>query len=184
MKTLNDLDPELRQRLAGIRLLLMDVDGVLTDGLIHLDDSGVETKLFSTRDGLALYWLRQYGLRTGIISGRQSRATLLRCQDLGIDEIHLGATHKIPVFEDIIRRTGIAAETIAYIGDDVIDLSLIQRAGVSAAPADAHPEVLARVDIVLDQPGGRGAVRHFLDLWLAATGHWETAIEDMLRGNY
>ena len=184
MKKLDDLTPDLRQKLAGIRLLLLDVDGVLTDGLIILDDHGVESKSFSTRDGLSLFWMRRYGLRTGVISGRNSPGTRLRCQDLGMDEIHLGVPHKIPVFEEILQRTGLPPAAVAYIGDDVIDLALIARAGVSAAPADGHPEVLARVDIVLNYPGGRGAVRHFLDLWLAASGQWDSALEDMIRGTY
>jgi len=184
VKTIEDLSPELRGKLAGIQLLLMDVDGVMTDGLISLDDNGIETKIFSTRDGLALYWMRKLGLKTGVISGRKSRATLLRCQDLGMDEIHLGTMHKGPVFEDMLKRTGIPAKQIAYIGDDVIDLCLMEKTGVSAAPIDAHPEVLARVDLILDRPGGRGAIRHFLDLWLAATGRWDAAMQDIIHGNF
>lgn len=184
LKQLDNLSPELRRKLAEIRLLLLDVDGVLTDGLIYLSDEGIETKSFSTRDGLSLFWMRNYGLRTGVISGRNSPGTRLRCQDLGMDEIHLGVPHKIPVFEEILQRTGLRAEAVAYIGDDVIDLSLIARAGVSAAPSDAHPEVLKHVDIVLDYPGGHGAVRQFLDLWLAATGQWDSALKDMMHGKY
>jgi 3-deoxy-D-manno-octulosonate 8-phosphate phosphatase (KDO 8-P phosphatase) len=183
-KTLENLSPDLRQKLAKVRLLIMDVDGVLTDGLVHLDDNGVESKNFSTRDGLALVWMRQYGLATGVISGRKSLATEIRCQDLHIDEIHLGALHKIPILEDIISRRGLAPETIAYIGDDVVDLPVMARVGVSAAPNDAHFEALRKADIMLDFPGGKGAVRHFLDLWLMATGRWDFALEDIYNGNF
>ncbi|MFZ5433803.1 MAG: KdsC family phosphatase [Calditrichota bacterium] len=184
MKTINDLSSEIRAKLAEIRLLIMDVDGVLTDGLINLDDNGIETKSFSTRDGLALFWMKRFGLKTGVISGRKSAATQIRCEDLHLDEIHLGTMYKTPVFEEILARMGIPASAVAYIGDDIIDLCLLKRAGVSAAPADAHPEVLSQVDIVLDLPGGHGAVRHFLDLWLAATGQWDKAMEEILHGNF
>jgi 3-deoxy-D-manno-octulosonate 8-phosphate phosphatase (KDO 8-P phosphatase) len=162
----------------------MDVDGVLTDGLIHLDDHGVESKVFSTRDGLALMLVRHYGMATGVISGRRSPGTEQRCRDLQMDEIHLGCPHKLVALEEILQRTGIAPETIAFIGDDIIDLPIVSRVGLSAAPSDAHEEVLRRVDIVLDYPGGRGAVRQFLDLWLMVTGHWETSIEDILHGHF
>jgi len=162
----------------------MDVDGVLTNGLIRINDRGIESKTFSTRDGLGLIWVRKFGLRTGVISGRNSTATLARCIDLQMDEVHLGQLHKLPVYEEILKRLSLARETIAYIGDDIIDLPIITRAGISAAPRDAHPEVLKRVDIVLDAPGGSGAVRHFLDLWLQATNRWDAALEDIMNGNF
>jgi 3-deoxy-D-manno-octulosonate 8-phosphate phosphatase (KDO 8-P phosphatase) len=183
VKTLQDLPEDLRERLRRVRLLLLDVDGVLTNGLIYLDDHGVETKRFSTRDGLAVWWVRKFGLLTGVISGRPSPATELRCRDLGMDEVHTAQPRKLPVFEEIMARRGIAAGEIAYIGDDVVDLPVLKRVGVSAAPSDAHPEVLKQVDLALDHPGGGGAVRQFVELWLMAAGHWESAMEDMIRGN-
>jgi 3-deoxy-D-manno-octulosonate 8-phosphate phosphatase (KDO 8-P phosphatase) len=173
----------LRERLRRVRLLLLDVDGVMTDGYIYLDDHGSETKRFSTRDGLAVWWVRKFGLMTGVISGRPSPATELRCRDLGMDEVHTAQPRKLPVFEEIMARRGIAAGEIAYIGDDVVDLPVLNRVGVSAAPSDAHPEVLKRVDLILDHPGGGGAVRQFVELWLMAAGHWESAMEDVTRGN-
>jgi 3-deoxy-D-manno-octulosonate 8-phosphate phosphatase (KDO 8-P phosphatase) len=184
VKTISDLPPGVRERLSRIRLLMMDVDGVLTNSQVFLDEHGVESKAFSTRDGFALVWMRQYGLSTGAISGRKSAATELRCKDLHFDEIHVGNVHKIPVIEEIIVRTDIPREAIAYIGDDVIDIPVMQRVGLSAAPQDAHSEVLKQVDLVLDRPGGNGAVRHFLDLWLMASGQWDTAMKDIYRGNY
>ena len=182
--TLEELSPDVRQRLGQIRMLLLDVDGVLTDGQIRLDDNGVESKSFFTRDGLALVWVKQYGLATGAISGRKSPSTDHRCHDLHFDEIHLGHTHKLPILDDIVSRRNMPLEAIAYIGDDVLDLPIMKRVGISAAPSDAHTEVLRRVDIILDRPGGFGAVRCFLDLWLGATGRWETALEDIFRGNF
>jgi 3-deoxy-D-manno-octulosonate 8-phosphate phosphatase (KDO 8-P phosphatase) len=162
----------------------MDVDGVLTDGSLYLDDLGVETKQFSTRDGFALVWVRKYGLLTGAISGRRSPSTKQRCRDLKFDEVHLGAVHKYPIFEDIVKRRGLDVKEIAYIGDDVLDLPIMQQVGISAAPADAHPEVLKRVDIVLEHGGGCGAVRDFIDLWLHATGRGTSAIEDIYHGSF
>jgi len=160
----------------------MDVDGVLTDGRINLDDNGLETKTFAARDGLSLWWARSFGLLTGVISGRNSAATEIRCRDLLMDEIHMGQLHKVPILEEIIARRQITAQNIAYIGDDVVDLPIVKRVGFSAAPSDAHTEVLKRVDLVLDQPGGNGAVREFLDLWMAANGYWERAVEDIING--
>jgi 3-deoxy-D-manno-octulosonate 8-phosphate phosphatase (KDO 8-P phosphatase) len=182
--TLEELSSDVRRRLGQIRMLLLDVDGVLTDGRIHLDDNGVESKAFYTRDGFALVWVKQYGLLTGAISGRKSPATEQRCRDLHFDEIYVGDIHKLPILADIITRRSIPPEAIAYIGDDVLDLPIMRRVGISAAPSDAHIEVLRRVDIILDRPGGTGAVRRFLDLWLMATGRWDTALEDIFRGNF
>ena len=178
------LSPELQSRIANVRLLLMDVDGVLTDGCLYLDDNGVEAKQFSTRDGFALVWVRQYGLLTGVISGRLSPGTEKRCRDLKFDEVHLGSVHKFPVFEEIVKRRAMQPKEVAYLGDDVLDLPVMRSAGVSAAPSDSHPEVLQRVDLVLDYPGGRGAVRQFIDLWLAATGRGASSVEDIYHGNF
>lgn len=183
MKTQQDLSENLRERIKSIRLLLLDVDGVLTDGRIHLNDNGVETKVFSTRDGLSLWWVRKFGLLTGVISGRHSPSTELRCRDLLMDEIHLGRLHKVPILEEIISRRQLTASAIAYIGDDVVDLPVMKMVGFTAAPSDAHPEILKRVDLVLDQPGGGGAVREFLDLWMSVNGFWEKAVEDIIHGN-
>jgi 3-deoxy-D-manno-octulosonate 8-phosphate phosphatase (KDO 8-P phosphatase) len=132
---------------------------------------------------LAVWWVRRFGLLTGVISGRPSAATELRCLELAMDEVHTGQPRKLPVLDEIMARRGIAAGEIAYIGDDIVDLTVLRRVGVSAAPSDAHPEVLKRVDLTLDYPGGGGAVRQFIELWLMASGHWESAMEDVIRGN-
>ena len=162
----------------------MDVDGVLTNAGIYLNDAGQETKQFSTRDGFALVWVRRYGLRTGVISGRRSPATEIRCHDLKLDEVHLGSVHKFPVYEEIVKRLELDYSEVAFIGDDVLDLPVMKSAGVSAAPADAHPDVLQRVDLILEHPGGHGAVRDFVDLWLHATGQGTKALEDIYHGNF
>jgi 3-deoxy-D-manno-octulosonate 8-phosphate phosphatase (KDO 8-P phosphatase) len=184
LQSWESLSVDVRERLKKIRLLLLDVDGVLTDGFIHLNDQGSETKSFHVRDGFALVWVRNYGLKTGVISGRRSVATDLRCRDLKMDEIHLGTVHKRPVLDEIIQRTGIDRSMIAFVGDDVLDLPVMDHVGLCAAPSDAHPEVRKRVDILLDQPGGRGAVRNFIDLWLMAAEKYSSAIEDLYLGKF
>lgn len=178
------LSAETKFRLANLQLLLMDVDGVLTDGRVIMANDGVESKQFSTRDGFGLYWIRKLGVSTGVISGRSSAATETRCQDLRLDEIHLGQTRKLPVFESIIQRLNLDPQRVAFIGDDVIDLAVMQHCGVSACPLDAHEEVLRRADIILSRPGGHGAVRCFVDLYLLAAGRWESSLKDILDGNF
>lgn len=163
---------------------MMDVDGVLTDGRLYLDDNGIESKAFSTRDGFALVWVRQYGLMTGVISGRNSPATEARCRDLKFDEVHLGSVYKNSILEEIVKRRELKKEEIAFIGDDILDLPVMRSAGVSAAPSDSHPEVLRRVDLILNHPGGGGAVREFIDLWLQASGRGTSAVEDIYHGNF
>ncbi|MBU0692491.1 HAD hydrolase family protein [bacterium] len=178
------LSEEIRTRLSNLQLLLMDVDGVLTDGRVIMADDGVESKQFSTRDGFGLFWIRKTGVKTGVISGRSSPATEQRCKNLRLDEIHLGQTKKLPVFESIVRKMSLNPMHIAFIGDDLIDLPVMKRCGISACPMDAHEEVLRHVDIILPAPGGHGAARYFVDLYLHAAGHWDSSIKDILNDNY
>jgi 3-deoxy-D-manno-octulosonate 8-phosphate phosphatase (KDO 8-P phosphatase) len=178
------LDAATCHRLSQIKLLLMDVDGVLTDGRVIMADDGIESKAFSTRDGFGLAIVKRYGLKTGVISGRTSPATDQRCQDLKLDEIHLGRLKKLAVFESIIQQRDLMPEVVAFIGDDVIDIPVMKRCGISACPHDAHDEVLNEVDIILTKNGGHGAVRQFVDLWLIATGQWETSLKDVLDGSF
>lgn len=167
---------ELAERLRKIKLLLVDVDGVLTDGSILYGDNLQESKAFSTRDGLILGRISQFGLTTGAISGRTSPATEARLKSLRFDEIHLGHLAKWPVVEEILERRGLASEAAAYIGDDLVDLPALIRVGLSVAPMDSHPALLGGVDIVLNSPGGRGCVREFCDYWLYANGKWEAFV--------
>jgi 3-deoxy-D-manno-octulosonate 8-phosphate phosphatase (KDO 8-P phosphatase) len=178
------LSPETRERLKRIRFLLMDVDGVLTDGKLSLSDLEDESKCYSTRDGFAIVWARKYGLGTGVISGRKSAGTDRRCRDLKMDEIQLGHLHKVAVFEEIAARRSLTATEIAFIGDDLIDIPLFQIAGIAAAPDDAHDACFRYVQLRLEQNGGDGAVREFIDLWLMATGQWDQAMQDILHGDY
>ena len=148
---------------ANIRMLLMDVDGVLTDGKVFgvPDPSGaiVETKGFDTQDGIALQWLSWKGLVTGVISGRVSPATEARAQQCNMTYVYQGHIEKIPIVEEILKRSGIAASQVADIGDDLTDVVVMNRVGLSIAPANARPEVKRCVQHVTESAGGQGAVR-------------------------
>jgi 3-deoxy-D-manno-octulosonate 8-phosphate phosphatase (KDO 8-P phosphatase) len=171
------LSVDIRERLARIRMLLLDLDGVLTDGTIYLDDNGVEAKRFCVRDGFGLLWCKRFGLKTGVISGRPSQASLLRCQDLKFDEIHLGSIKKVSIFETICEKHDLNPEETAYMGDDLLDLPLLERVGLAACPADAHPEVKQRAHFISNFTGGHGAVRELIEHWLQVTNHWEECLK-------
>ena len=171
---------EVEARARQIRLLLLDVDGVLTDGLIVLAADGDEAKSFSIRDGAALVWAKRAGLQVGFLSGRPSEATSRRARELGIDLVVQEGPDKGPAFARILEQHGLVDEQVAYMGDDLLDLPVLRRAGLSAAPADAAPEVLARVHWVSRKPGGRGAVRELVELLLHARQEWDALLNRYL----
>jgi len=156
-----------------LRLLLLDVDGVLTNGQIIYDGAGNELKMFDVRDGHGIKLLHRAGIRTGIITGRSSAVVARRAQELGIDLLYQGALNKLEPFAEILRATGLRAAQVAYVGDDLIDLPILSRVGFAATVADADPEVCRRVDYVAERKGGRGAVREICELILKQGGHWE-----------
>jgi 3-deoxy-D-manno-octulosonate 8-phosphate phosphatase (KDO 8-P phosphatase) len=164
----------MRARLAKIRLLLLDVDGVMTDGRIIFDDHGGETKAFDVKDGHGLKLLQRAGMRIGIITGRQSPVVERRAAELGIELVYQGAKDKLVPFRDILQRTGLDPEAVAYVGDDIVDLPILRRVGFAATVADAHEEVKPHVHYVSQRPGGHGAVREICDLLLKETGRWES----------
>jgi 3-deoxy-D-manno-octulosonate 8-phosphate phosphatase (KDO 8-P phosphatase) len=171
------MTPDLHARAAKIKLLLMDVDGVLTDGRIFFapDSAGnmIETKGFDSQDGIALQWARWKGIRTGVISGRDSPATVERARQLKMDYVYQGHIEKIPIFEEIMSKAGIAADQVAYVGDDLTDLIVMRRVGVAIAVANARPEVKQAAHFVTVASGGRGAVREAIEMILQAQGTWE-----------
>ena len=146
-----------------IRLLAMDVDGTLTDGRIYMGPDGEAMKAFDVKDGYGIVRFRREGGIPAIITGRSSRIVEQRCAELGITELHQGVGDKLACLMQIAQRLGISREEIAYMGDDVNDLLCMEYAGVSACPADAVEPVRAKADYVCRLPGGRGAVREFLD---------------------
>jgi 3-deoxy-D-manno-octulosonate 8-phosphate phosphatase (KDO 8-P phosphatase) len=168
------LDPaDLSSRCAGIRLLVLDVDGVLTDGAIILDDRGVESKHFHVRDGAAIALWRKSGRRVAILSGRESACVSKRAEELGISPVIQGVGSKIGPFSSILKDLQIAAESTCYVGDDWADLPVLDVAGLAACPSDAAEEVRAASHLVARSPGGRGAVREVIEVILKAQGDYE-----------
>jgi 3-deoxy-D-manno-octulosonate 8-phosphate phosphatase (KDO 8-P phosphatase) len=158
--------------LEKVCLLLLDVDGVLTDGRITYDDQGRETKSFDVKDGHGIKLLMRAGIKVGIITGRRSPIVEHRAQELGISIVYQGALDKRVPYEAILAEQGLTDEQVAYVGDDLIDLPILHRVGFSAAVADAVDEVKAAVHYVARRRGGRGAVREICDHILKVSGRW------------
>lgn len=171
----------LTERAAKIRLLLMDVDGVLTDGKLYNvpDAQGkmAETKGFNAQDGIALQWLKWYGIETGVISGRVSPATEERAKQVGMTYVYQGHIEKVPILEEILAKAGINSEQVAYMGDDLTDIVVMNRVGLSIAPANARAEVKRSAQHTTQAAGGEGAVREVAELLLNAQGHWSKLLE-------
>ncbi len=167
-------DPDdLAARCGPIELLLLDVDGVLTDGVIAIDDRGVETKHFFVRDGSALALWRKAGRRAAILSGRSAPLVAIRAAELGIDPVVQGAAAKGPAFRAILAGLGLESRQVCYVGDDVADLPVLRAVGLAACPADAAVEARAASQLVSRYPGGRGAVREVVETVLRHQGAWE-----------
>lgn len=169
------LPGHVRERLDPIRLLVLDVDGVLTDGILLYGGGGEVVKQFSVRDGLAIRLLQDAGLGVAIVTGRRSEIISVRCRDLGIsDELVVqGSRDKAADLDLLERRLALSDREVAAIGDDLPDLPMLERAGFAACPADAAPEVAVACHLVCGAPGGRGAVREVAELLLKAQGLWQ-----------
>ena len=175
-----ELGPDLRERARRLSWLLFDVDGVFTDGKLAYDADGEALKLFHVQDGLGLKLAQRAGLRVGVLSGRRSPALQRRLEELGLDESILARSDKAHAFADFLERRHLDRHQVAFVGDDLLDLPVLRRCGLSFAPADAVPEVRQRVHRVLSRPGGRGAVREMVELVLHARGDWERLVEEFL----
>lgn len=172
---------EIKRRAARIRLLLMDCDGVLTDGRITLVGDGDEEKSFHTRDGHGIVLLHRAGLRSGIISGRTSTLVERRARELGMHYVKQGTWDKIKEFEEVLREAGVEDSEVAFIGDDVTDIPLMQRSELAVAVADAVAETRRASHYVTELPGGFGAVREVCELILKAQGHWDDLMERYIK---
>ena len=163
-----------------VQLVVFDIDGVMTDGTISVDDNGVERKRFHVHDGTGIKFLIRSGLRVAVISGRECAANLLRARELGIEDIIQGAKRKLPPYEQILKKHNLTDEQVCYVGDDLLDLPLVTRAGFGVAVADAVDELRAAADYVTAAPGGRGAVREVADLILRSQGKWDAIMQRYL----
>jgi 3-deoxy-D-manno-octulosonate 8-phosphate phosphatase (KDO 8-P phosphatase) len=164
---------DLQKRAAKIRLVLFDVDGVLTDGKILLHADGTESKQFDIKDGSAIVWASRLGLTVGFLSARNSASTAQRAAQLGVTLLHQGVPSKVEAYEQIVDELLLENDQVAYMGDDVLDLPVLTRSGLSGAPADAVPEVRERVHWVSSVNGGDGAARQFVELILKAQNKWD-----------
>ncbi len=163
--------------LTQIKLLLLDVDGVLTDGSILLDETGRQIMRFHVRDGLGIKAWRQLGLQVGILTARSGRALTHRAAELGIELVEQGAGDKLITFENICRRIGVLPEQVAYMGDDLADLPVLCRVGYPMAVVDAADEVKQVAQFITTKPGGRGAVREAVEHMLKAMDRWDEVLE-------
>lgn len=162
----------LREKLQHIKILIMDVDGVMTDGRIIINDDGRETKNFDVRDGHGIKLVQRYGIEVALLTGRQSEVVKHRANELGITEVHQKIFNKKEVFVEILQKNNLNADQAAFIGDDIIDIPVLKEAGFSATVADAIDIVKKTVDYVTKNKGGRGAVREVCEMLLQAQGRW------------
>jgi 3-deoxy-D-manno-octulosonate 8-phosphate phosphatase (KDO 8-P phosphatase) len=171
----------IERRASRIKLLLMDCDGVLTDGRLWLMEDGDEQKSFNTKDGLGLELLRRAGLKAGIITGRTSQALALRADELGVEFLRQGDEKKMKAFEEVLARAGLDESRVAFIGDDLSDIPLMKRSELGVAVADAVEETRAAAHYVTRAKGGRGAVREVIELILKSQGLWNDLVEPYLK---
>lgn len=175
-----DLPRDVLTRAAKIGLVLLDVDGVLTDGRLILGDDGQEYKAFSSQDGHGLKMLARHGVAVGVITGRTSRVVEHRVRDLGIRCLYQGCVEKLPVYRQLLEELKLAPEQSAFVGDDVVDLPIMINVGLAVAPRDAHPLVRQHAHWTTPSPGGRGCVRELCELILFAHGRYEREMHNYL----
>ena len=172
----------VQERAARLRVLLFDVDGVLTDGTVVMHSDGSESKGFHIRDGAALVWAQRAGFTVGLLSARSSGATTHRAAQLGIRLVVQGVSSKLSAYEQIVADAGVDDDDVGYMGDDLLDLPVFARVGLAAAPADAAAEVAAGSHWVSRAGGGRGAVREFIEMVMRAQGKWDGMVVEYSTG--
>lgn len=169
-----------REKAARITVLLLDVDGVLTDGRIVYDADGRETKAFHVRDGHGIKMVQQAGVEVGIVTGRRSTIVESRARELGIALVRQGVSDKLRAWQDMLKEKGLVPAQTGYVGDDILDVPLMRAVGFAAAVGDAEPYVAEVADYVAGRPGGKGAVREITEFLLRARGAWETVTAEFL----
>ncbi|PVV11694.1 MAG: 3-deoxy-D-manno-octulosonate 8-phosphate phosphatase [gamma proteobacterium symbiont of Ctena orbiculata] len=173
---MQDIDTKAR----GVKLVIFDVDGVLTDGSLYLGDDGQEYKSFNSRDGHGMKMLQKSGVVIGIITGRTSEVVRIRMASLGIEHVYQGKLDKLPAYEELRDKLGLSHDQVAYVGDDVVDLPIMRRVGLAIAVNDAHPFVLQHAHWQTPHNGGRGAARDVCEMVLQAQGNLKTELDSYL----
>jgi len=172
---------DILDKAKAIKLVIFDVDGVLTDGSLFLGDGGEEYKAFNSRDGHGMKMLQSTGIKIGIITGRTSDVVEHRMRSLGIEHVYQGKLDKLPAFEELCQLVGVSPEQVAYVGDDVVDLPILVRVGLAIGVQDAHPMVKQHSHWLSPSNGGRGAARDVCELILRAQGHLESMLKQYTR---
>ncbi|WP_048308359.1 HAD family hydrolase [Halomonas sp. PR-M31] len=175
-------DSALIQRAHNIRLLALDVDGVMTDGRLHFQSDDQESKTFNTQDGLGIKLLRQTGIQVAIITGRESSMVTRRAEALGIEHVIQGRDDKFEALQSLLAQLNMELQQVAYCGDDLPDLSAIKHAGLGISVPNAPLYIREHADWVTERPGGHGAVRDICDSLLAWQGHWPAIFDTYLHG--
>lgn len=168
---------DILQRAESVKLVIFDVDGVLTDGSLFIGDDGQEYKAFNSKDGHGMRMLQDSGVTVGIITGRSSQVVQHRMQSLGIEQVFQGRVHKVPAYEELLATLQLDATQVAYVGDDVVDLGVMKRVGLAIAVQDSHPLVKQHAHWITEHGGGRGAARDVCELIMGAQGTLERELE-------
>lgn len=168
------MNKDIIKKAKKIKLVILDVDGVMTDGSIVLDNEGNEFKMFHVRDGHGIKMLNKAGIRVAIISGRKSKVVERRAEELGIKDLYQGVFKKTSIYESLLQKYGYRDEEVAFMGDDIVDIGLLKRVGFPAVPADADERAKKWAAFISAKKGGRGAVREFIELILESAGLWES----------
>jgi len=171
-----EVKEELKEKARKIKLLLLDVDGVLTDGRIIYDSRGRDSKFFDVHDGLGVYILRKAGIKTVLITAKGSRAIIPRARDMRVEELFADVSPKTAALEKILKKYKVGIEEVCFVGDDLVDLGLMKRVGFSVAVFNAAPEIKQSASYITIRQGGRGAVREVAELILKSQGKWEEII--------
>ncbi|WP_320045811.1 HAD-IIIA family hydrolase [uncultured Ilyobacter sp.] len=168
----------MREKARKIKIIVLDVDGTLTDGKLYIDNTGLETKAFNVKDGMAIAQGIKYGMKFAIVTGKNSHIVKARAQELGIEEVHQKVSNKIKILDEILEKYELTYEETAYMGDDINDIPAIMRAGMSGAPSDSSNDILQMVDFRASSKGGKGAVREFVEYILREKGIWNKVLDD------